>query len=175
MGAKGRRKKPEVIENNRKRIEKIQELKKKKKSNNNNNNAKKQKCDDGTQNGNDNKTNGDSGAGIIEAIPVVASHRETPDADVSVAMAYCKELKMVILDEKKKDSVNKTKPVSVFGAVLTPKKKKGKKHLPSPRRIKWKTRYARWHFPNAANTLLFLETIRKCAFLKKRTEKEMKE
>ena len=95
MGAKGRRKKPEVIENNRKRIEKIQELKKKKKSNNNNNaNAKKQKCDDGTQNGNDNKTNGDSGAGIIEAIPVVASHRETPDADVSVAMAYCKELKM---------------------------------------------------------------------------------
>ncbi len=131
MGAKGRRKKPEVIENNRKRIEKIQELKKKKKSNNNNNNnnnnAKKQKCDDGTQNGNDNKTNGDSGAGIIEAIPVVASHRETPDADVSVAMAYCKELKMVILDEKKKDSVNKTKPVSVFGGGADPEKEEGKK------------------------------------------------
>ena len=120
MGAKSRRKKPEVKENNRKRIEKIQESKKKQKKISSSGGDFDD--DDGknkngtTKNNNNNRnTNGGGGAfaaGIIEAVPILASYRDDAFGGLFVAMAYCKEMKMVLLVD---DGSKKSLVVSVFG------------------------------------------------------------
>ena len=106
MGAKSRRKKPEVKENNRKRIEKIQESKKKQKkfsSSGGDFHDDDGKNKNGTTKNNNNNRNtnggggGAFGAGIIEAVPIQASYRDDAFGGLFVAMAYCKEVKMVLL------------------------------------------------------------------------------
>ena len=169
MGAKSRRKKPEVKENNRKRIEKIQESKKKRRKTTSGGDFHD---DDGknkngtTKNNNNNRnTNGGGGAfaaGIIEAVPILASYVTMLLESLFVAMAYCKELKMVLLvDDRSKKSL----VVSVFEPVWEKEKKN----------LKRKTRYERWRFRDAAITLPFPGTIRECASLKERREKTKRE
>ena len=121
MGAKSRRKKPEVKENNRKRIEKIQESKKKQKkfsSSGGDFHDDDGKNKNGTTKNNNNNRNtnggggGAFGAGIIEAVPILASYRDDAFGGLFVAMAYCKEMKMVLLVD---DGSKKSLVVSVFG------------------------------------------------------------
>ena len=122
MGAKSRRKKPEVKENNRKRIEKIQESKKKQKKISSSggdfhdDDGKNKNGTTKNNNNNNRNTNGGGGgafgAGIIEAVPILASYRDDAFGGLFVAMAYCKEMKMVLLVD---DGSKKSLVVSVFG------------------------------------------------------------
>jgi len=121
MGAKGRRKKPEVKENTRKRIEKIQESK------------KKQKFSTSADGKSENNNSGNgNGYGVIEAIPILASYRREKTSDseeraILVAMAYCNEMKMVSLVDDNA-SGTQTKLVSVFGGGES---KEGEEKAPS--------------------------------------------
>jgi hypothetical protein len=119
MGAKGRRKKPEVKENTRKRIERIQESK------------KKQKFSTSADGKSENNNTG-NGYGVIEAIPILASYRRektsvSEERDLLVAMAYCNEMKMVSLVDDNA-SGTQTKLVSVFGGGES---KEGEEKTPS--------------------------------------------